>query len=306
MLGHATISRHDARGLKCAAAPSKIHAIRHLAEWVNGLLERGISLDDGVGESPSEKYHCMINSNLIDTNPSEVAGNGIALIPAEFPTDVAKSVSICDTQPVTAEGVRTLLSKSADLRFLGATASLRQAAELVRNSQPDVLILDKAFGIQAVLNWLMELHPVSDALSSTSAPPKTGFVVWGGSLTEGEALRFLQAGARGILRKTSDVHAVLSCLRAVAQGRSWMEDSLVRDPLRASGYARTELTGREQQVLELVEQGLKNKDVGRELGIQTGTVKIHLKHIFQKTGVRGRYGLALNGLKDRGMIAVSA
>ena len=98
----------------------------------------------------------MIKTSVINTNPSEVAGNGMALIPAEFLTDVAKSVSICDTQPVTAEGVRTLLSKSADLRFLGATASLRQAAELVRNSQPDVLILDKAFGIQAVLNQASE------------------------------------------------------------------------------------------------------------------------------------------------------
>jgi DNA-binding NarL/FixJ family response regulator len=51
--------------------------------------------------------------------------------------------------------------------------------------------------------------------------------------------------------------------------------------------------------MELVEQGLKNKDVAQELGIRPGTVKIHLKHIFEKTGVRGRYGLALSGLRDR-------
>jgi two-component system nitrate/nitrite response regulator NarL len=50
-----------------------------------------------------------------------------------------------------------------------------------------------------------------------------------------------------------------------------------------------------------VERGLKNKEIGESLGIQTGTVKIHLKHIFEKTGIRGRYGLALNGLKQKGL-----
>ena len=59
---------------------------------------------------------------------------------------------------------------------------------------------------------------------------------------------------------------------------------------------------RVKQVVELVEQGLKNRDIAFQLGIRPGTVKIHLKHIFEKTGVRGRYGLALSGLKERGYL----
>jgi two-component system nitrate/nitrite response regulator NarL len=55
--------------------------------------------------------------------------------------------------------------------------------------------------------------------------------------------------------------------------------------------------------MELVERGLKNKDIGESLGIRTGTVKIHLKHIFEKTGIRGRYGLAISGLKEKGLLA---
>lgn len=54
--------------------------------------------------------------------------------------------------------------------------------------------------------------------------------------------------------------------------------------------------------MELVERGLKNKDIASELGIRIGTVKIHLKHIFEKTGIRGRYGLALSGLKEKGLL----
>ena len=64
------------------------------------------------------------------------------------------------------------------------------------------------------------------------------------------------------------------------------------------------MTAREQQVLGLVEQGCRNKEIAYELGIRPGTVKIHLKHIFEKTGVRGRYGLALNVLRDRTVATV--
>jgi DNA-binding CsgD family transcriptional regulator len=60
------------------------------------------------------------------------------------------------------------------------------------------------------------------------------------------------------------------------------------------------LTAREQEVLELVQLGLPNKDVALRLGIQPGTVKIHLKHVFEKTGVRGRHSLALAGLCNGG------
>jgi DNA-binding NarL/FixJ family response regulator len=59
-------------------------------------------------------------------------------------------------------------------------------------------------------------------------------------------------------------------------------------------------------VVELVEQGLKNRDIGQNLGIRPGTVKIHLKHIFEKTGIRGRYGLALSGLKEKGLLSMPA
>jgi len=212
----------------------------------------------------------------------------------------AKSVAICDTQPVTAEGIRNLLAGSSDLQFSQSPVSLNQAREFVRVQAPDVLLLDKAFGIQAILDFL------SEAGHSGNGRARTNIVIWGVSVTEAEALRFLQGGARGILRKSAPVNAVLACLRTVAEGRTWMEDSVFRDGLRADRYPRSELTSREQQVLELVEQGFKNKEIANELGIRPGTVKIHLKHIFEKTGIRGRYGLALSGLRERGLVSATA
>jgi two-component system nitrate/nitrite response regulator NarL len=208
-----------------------------------------------------------------------------------------KTVIVCDTQPVTAEGIRTVLAGNPDLHFHQVADTLGSALELAHRLRPDVMVVDKAFGIQAILEWLNEIRQAALGVS---------VVVWGVSVTEAEALRFLQAGARGILRKTAVVSVVLSCLRTVAEKRNWMEDSVFRDSTRSGRYPRSELTSREQQVLELVEQGFKNKEIALELGIRPGTVKIHLKHIFEKTGVRGRYGLALNGLRDRALIPVPA
>src|SRR5579863_7678763 len=208
-----------------------------------------------------------------------------------------KNIAVCDTQPVTAEGIRTLLGTHPDLEFLESSDSLARALDLMKQHAPNVLLIDKAFGIQAILEWLGE---------SRLNSPHTAIVVWGVSVTEAEALRFLQAGARGILRKTASISTLVACLRSVAAGRTWMEDCVFRDAGRSERYPRSELTAREQQVLELVEQGFKNKDIAVDLGIRPGTVKIHLKHIFEKTGVRGRYGLALSGLKERGLAPVPA
>src|SRR5258708_23877255 len=209
-----------------------------------------------------------------------------------------KTIAICETQPLTAEGLRAILIDHKELSFMGSTDSLSNASELIRQLRPDVFLIDKSLGIQAVIEWVAQTKAVSKHL--------TEVVVWGVSINEAEALRFLQSGAKGILRKTSDTETVLACLNAVGAGSSWMADSVFRESTRFERQSRSELTPREQQVMELVEQGMKNKEIARELGIRPGTVKIHLKHIFEKTGVRGRYGLALNGLKEHGLVSVPA
>lgn len=206
-----------------------------------------------------------------------------------------KTVVVCDTQPITAEGLRTLLATAGDLEFLASLNALQAATQLVTARPPDIVIVDKGFGMRIVLDWIHDLK------LAEAAP---AVIVWGVSMTEAEALRLLQAGAKGIVRKTADLESILSCLRTVSTGRSWMEDCVFRDSARQERYPRSELTPREHQVLEMVEQGFKNKEIALELGIRPGTVKIHLKHIFEKTGVRGRYGLAISGLKERGLVSM--
>jgi DNA-binding NarL/FixJ family response regulator len=203
-------------------------------------------------------------------------------------------------QPVAIEGVRGLLGRCDDLRFAGAVASLEAAFELARGLNPAAIVIDKSFGTLAVTDWLHRFAREEKASGSRAAA-----VIWGSGINESEALRFLQAGARGVLRRTSEPETLLTCLRSVTNGNTWLEDGIFANSERLPHERRSQLTPREVEVAGLVEQGLRNRDIAHNLGIQTGTVKIHLKHIFEKTGVRGRYGLALNGLREKGMIALA-
>ena len=204
-------------------------------------------------------------------------------------------VAVCDTEPIAIEGLRSLLESAEGLAVVATETSLADGMDAVRELQPSMLMVDKGFGLQAVVDWLT-------ALQADERPPIP--IVWGNSMSEGETLRFLQAGARGVLRKTSNLDVVLGCMRVVASGGTWMDQELLRERVCAVRTGHSPLTSREAQVLELVERGMRNKDIGAALGIRTGTVKIHLKHIFEKTGIRGRYGLAISGLREKGMLAV--
>ena len=206
-------------------------------------------------------------------------------------------VGVCETQPITIEGLKAVLSTHSFLTLCGSRTSLSLANELVASVCPNVVLLDKNFGLQLVLEWM-------EANAKSRNPVPT--VIWGTSLNEAESLRFLQSGARGIVRKTGQIDSIVACLSAVACGNTWMDESVFNENPRPDRANRCELTPREAEVLRLVEQGLKNREIGVELGIRPGTVKVHLKHIFEKTGVRGRYGLAINGLKDKGMVSLAS
>ncbi len=207
-----------------------------------------------------------------------------------------KTVGICDTQPIAVQGLKALLNESGDLCLTHSVQSLAEGWRLAEERAVDILLIDKAFGMQTVLDWLIRLKGIEGA---------PAIVVWGIAVTEAEALRFLQGGAKAIIRKTSEVKKLISCLSTVAEGGSWMEDRVLRDSWQRERGGRSELTAREQQVMQLVEQGFKNREIASELGIRPGTVKIHLKHIFEKTGVRGRYGLALTGLREKGVVSLA-
>src|SRR5579884_2139026 len=158
-----------------------------------------------------------------------------------------KQVLICDTQPIAIEGIRTLLNSSGDLECAGSVGSLEAISDLGVAIDVSAIVLDKALGTPTLLNWLHTL-----AMMGTHVAP----VVWGTAITESEALRFLQAGVRGLLRRTAPADAIVTCLRKVTSGGTWIEEGIFGDPARLTQPRRSALTGREVQIAALVEQGL--------------------------------------------------
>lgn len=196
---------------------------------------------------------------------------------------MAIELVISDVQPATALGLSTLFAGTNGIEIAAITSSPGECVKAANARPGCIALVDKAFGSQAIAAAIGELRHTADS------------VVWGVSTSEAETVRFLRLGAKGVLSKTAKLETVIQCVRAVAAGNTWTE--IRPKPVRAR-MPRHSLTGREREVLDLVGRGMRNREIADELGIQPGTVKVHLKHIFEKTGAADRYELALAGMVD--------
>ena len=194
------------------------------------------------------------------------------------------------------EGLRSLMESIDGPRVVAVETQLEEAVAAVNELHPSLLLVDKSLGATVIADWVCLLRK--------SGNP-AGVIVWGSTLSEPESLRLLQSGVGGVIRKTASLDELACCVRTVAAGGTWMEREIPAGPAQPLQTGRSALTARELQVMDLVERGLKNKEIADTLGIRTGTVKIHIKHIFEKTGIHGRYGLALSGLKHKGLLALA-
>jgi DNA-binding NarL/FixJ family response regulator len=110
-------------------------------------------------------------------------------------------------------------------------------------------------------------------------------------------------GVRGILPNKVSAEALLECLYRVGQGELWYDPNLTARVLNA---VRIKVSPRESQLVALVAQGLRNKEIAYRLSISEGTVKVYLSKLFGKLGVEDRYQLALHGLKNLGTVDAPA
>lgn len=207
------------------------------------------------------------------------------------------SVCLCDPQPVVQQGLQGILERrSDDFTLLESSLQLVAAVGMAQRSSPDVFIIDRSFGMHALLETIAEVKQSGPALH---------IVVWASAISDVECFRLLQAGAHGVLKKTSPPEVIYHCIESVANNTIWTEDLFQANSSQPQPTRNRPLTPRESEVAALVAKGMKNREIGESLGIATGTVKIHLMHIFEKTGMRDRFELALRGLRtaterDRG------
>ena len=207
----------------------------------------------------------------------------------------AITVYVCESQPIVIEGLKRALEGHSDLQLVGASLSISDALDSIAAVQPTVILLDQAAGNKAAFELIPKIRMRS--LHSHA-------ILWVTNVTEVESFRALQSGMRGILKKTLPVASVVECLRAVGRGNIWIENSISNQVvgfLNRRNLPR--LTPREYEIVALICRGMKNKQIASELSITIGTVKVHLMHIFEKTGVKDRFELALEAHKLIGFSA---
>jgi two-component system, NarL family, nitrate/nitrite response regulator NarL len=202
------------------------------------------------------------------------------------------TVFACESQPIVLEGLEKVVAVCDDLEYVGAAAGLSDALDALRRLQPNIILIGHAAGLKVVFQFISDVRNTS----STCQP-----ILWVNDLAEIDCFRALQLGARGILKKTLPVESLVECLRAVGRGDVWIEGTLSDQVVGAlDRRSAPRLTPREKEIVHHVCAGLKNKEIGEALRITAGTVKVHLMHIFEKTGVKDRFELAVHGRRMLG------
>ena len=195
------------------------------------------------------------------------------------------SVFLVDDHHLVRSGLVSLLETTDDLRVVGQAADGEQAVRLAPDLRPDVVLMDLSM-------------PVLDGVAATrqllAVLPQTHVVVLTSFSDQQRVGEALAAGAVGYLLKDCDPRDLLAGVRAAAQGHAPLDPRVARALLpTATASPLDDLSARERQVLELVSQGLANKQIGRVLGISERTVKVHLGHVFRRIGVTDRTSAAL-------------
>src|SRR5215469_6891410 len=187
-------------------------------------------------------------------------------------------------QPILAQGLRSVLSGAPGYELHSVATTMPGLMEIMATQQPDIVLMDLT--AEVTFSALSEMK---------RAMANSKIVLWVQTISTELAFQAMGLGVRGILRKTLPTDLLTKCLEKVQEGELWFEKALTDSFLSAKRIA---LTQREGQLVSLLSQGLKNKEIATALLISEGTVKVYLSRLFQKLGVKDRFELALYGLKN--------
>ncbi len=203
-------------------------------------------------------------------------------------------VVIADDHRIVREGLAFMLSDEAEIDIVGEAESGEELLDVLANVEADIVLLDVRMpgmsGLEA-LELVRDRHPEVKVII-LSMHEDASYVHTA-----------VERGAAGYLLKSTGQRELMRALRAVADGNAYLQ-SEVTAPLLAQVVGADEpaaLSPREQHVLQLVAEGLENKQIARQLDISEATVKTYLKSIFERLGARGRAEAVAIGLR-RGLI----
>src|ERR1035437_3944383 len=236
------------------------------------------------------------NSIALKGPPSGTASNGKAKI----------RIVVADDHPIFRDGLCKLLALEEDFEVVAQAQDGRQVLEVLQQFEPDILLLDlKMPGLDG-LATLQRLQAVKN---------KTRVIVLTASDDKNEFVQAMKLGTSGIVLKQTATELLIKSIRKVHAGEIWLDPHTPQAVIRqfvaneeppqtppptsqVRDRERSPLSQREREIVALVAQGFKNKEMAEKMFISEQTVKNHLHNIFDKLGVSDRLELALYAIHN--------
>jgi DNA-binding NarL/FixJ family response regulator len=210
-------------------------------------------------------------------------------------------IIVADDHPIVRDGLKKLLLLEEDFEIVGEAGDGREVLEKVQQLDPDVLLLDLRM---PNLDGLATLQ----ALQTTNK--RTRVIILTASEDKNEFVQAMKLGCSGIVLKQTAPDLIVKSIRKVNSGEIWLDSHTTAAVMRqfstgmegsgsgsggagSKGRERSPLSTREREIVALVAQGYKNKEMAEKMFISEQTVKNHLHNIFDKLGVSDRLELAL-------------
>ncbi len=213
-------------------------------------------------------------------------------------------IVVADDHPIFRDGLCKLLALEEDFEVVAQAEDGRQVLEVLQQHEPDILLLDlKMPGLDG-LATLQRLQAVKN---------KTRVIVLTASDDKNEFVQAMRLGTSGIVLKQTATELLIKSIRRVHAGEIWLDSHTTAAVIRqfvaadepppqlapaSPGRERSPLSQREREIVALVAQGFKNKEMAEKMFISEQTVKNHLHNIFDKLGVSDRLELALYAIHN--------
>ena len=196
--------------------------------------------------------------------------------------------------------LRLLLSSQSHFQVVGEAANRPDALQLTTSEQPDIVLLDLYLEDGDSFELIPQLR---------AASPQTSVLVLTGTPEAQLQRRAISQGATGLVSKTQPAEVLLEAIDRVCAGEVWIDRSLLASVFAEATPVKTHdpvahniasLTDREREIICLIGEGLRNKEIASRLFLSERTVHNHLASVFRKLGVGDRLELAIfaqrNGL----------
>ena len=198
-------------------------------------------------------------------------------------------VVIADDHPLVRDGIVAILEREGDLQVVAQAASGPEAVAMSGKHDPDVVLMDLRMPGGDGVDAIRRLR--------AGAGDRPRILVLTTYDTDHDIRAALNAGADGYLLKDMEPEQLIQQIRAALGGALVISPALTRVLAQAlrnpPSASQLDLTDRERQVLKMIAAGSSNKVIGNKLGITEGTVKVHVKNLLHKLGLRSRVEAAV-------------